>query len=391
MSRDYIARDPRTGQRISLGKKRRKMIQAAFRAPQGPWNSLLPNQIRDLLEKKVSTIEVRWMDKRVLLDRLDAIRAITALPRTEDDFIHKTIIDGLCSRSVQERLAALDVLLVGSLRDSDEMMEMLDVMIDDPDPTVQKKAREVLITCAPIFPSALEDTIRRLLRSDNSRVRNDAFNALNEASRQWPEVGVLHLDEVIREDDVDLRRRGARVLRSIAQKAGGAGWDLIGWSLDDEDSEVRRIASRTLPGLADSAPRIAQIMVEETLFDQDDEVRNNSLKALAKMDKDDSRTRTLILDGARHKDSGIRMSCVKMLPIIMSGNSLRETALELISNETDEKIIQHLNKMAIDISIEGSEAEKNRFLAPLPKTEDDEQPSNQIKLKSGKLKKYEEE
>jgi len=391
MSRDYIARDPRTGKRISLGKKRSSMIKAAFRAPQGPWNSLLPEQIRDLLEKRVSSIEVRWLDKRVLLDRLDAIRAITALPRTEDEFIHKTIIEGLCSRSTQERLASLDVFLVGSLRDADEMMEMLDVMIDDPEPSVQKKAREVLVTCAPIFPSALEETIRRLLRSEKSKIRNDAFNALNQAARQWPEVGVLHLDELIREEDVDLRRRGARVLRSIAQRAGGAGWDLIGWSLDDEDSEVRKIASRTLPGLVESAPRIAQIMIEETLFDPDDEVRNNSLKALAKMEKDDSRTRTLILDGAKHNDSRIRLSCVKMLPIIMSGNDLRQTALELISNETDEMILERLNTMSVDISMEGTEDEKNRFLAPLPKVEEEEEPEIIPKLKAGGKRKKEEE
>ena len=47
--------------------------------------------------------------------------------------------------------------------------------------------------------------------------------------------------------------------------------------------------------------------------------------------------------------------------------------------------------MAIDVSIEGTEAEKNRFLAPLPKTEDDEQAPNPIKLKSGKIQKREEE
>ncbi|MBA45298.1 MAG: hypothetical protein CMB31_01760 [Euryarchaeota archaeon] len=390
MSKDYVARDPRTGERIRLGKKRQTMIKAAFRAPQGPWNSLLPNQIRDLLEKKVSTIEVRWMDKRVLLDRLDAIRAITALPRTEDEYIHSTIINGLCSRSSQERLASLDVFLVGALRDSDEMMEMLDVMIDDPDRTVRKKARQVLIQCAPIFPSALEETIYRLLRSEENNIRNDAFHALSEASKQWPEVGVLHLDELIREEDVDLRRRGARILRTIAQRAGGAGWDLIGWSLDDEDPEVRRIASRTLPGLADSAPRIAQIMIEETLFDEDDEVRNNSLKALAKMEKDDSRTQTLILDGAKHKDPRIRLNCVKMLPIIMSGNNLRQTALDLISEEKEEEIIQYLNKMAIDISIEGSEDEKNRFLAPLPKTDDDDDAPKMPSLIAGKNKREEE-
>ena len=389
MSRDYVARDPRTGERINLGRKRQSMIKAAFRAPQGPWNSLLPNQIRDLLERKVSTIEVRWMDKRVLLDRLDAIRAITALPRTEDEYIHSTIINGLCSRSIEERIASLDVFLVGALRDSDEMMEMLDVMIDDPDQTVRKKARQVLITCAPIFPSALEETLYRLLRSEEKHIRNDAFNALIEASKQWPEVGVLHLDDLIREENVDLRRRAARVLRTIAQRAGAAGWDLIGWTLDDEDSEVRRIASRTLPGLADSAPRIAQIMIEETLFDQDDEVRNNSLKALAKMEKDDSRTQTLIIDGAKHKDPRIRLTCVKMLPIIMSGNNLRQTALDLVSDETDEEIIKQLNKMALDISIEGTEDEKNRFLAPLPKIETDDL-QDLPELKSGKQKKEEE-
>ena len=164
---------------------------------------------------------------------------------------------------------------------------------------------------------------------------------------------------------------------------------LIGWTLDDEDSEVRRIASRTLPGLADSAPRIAQIMIEETLFDQDDEVRNNSLKALAKMEKDDSRTQTLILDGAKHKDPRIRLNCVKMLPIIMSGNNLRQTALDLISDETNDEIIKHLNKMAWDISIEGTEDENNRVLAPLPKIETEEF-SDLPELKSGKQKKEEE-
>ena len=389
MSRDYVARDPRTGEKISLGKKRHSMILAASRAPQGPWNSLLPNQIRQLLEREVSTVEVRWMDKRVLLNRLDALRAITSLPRDEDDYIHSTIINGLCSRSAQERIASLDVFLSGALRDSDEMMEMLDVMIDDPDQSVRRRARQVLITCAPIFPSALEETLYRLLRSEERHIRNDAFAALIEASKQWPEVGVLHLDDLIREENVDLRRRAAKVLRTIAQRAGAAGWDLIGWTLDDEDSEVRRIASRTLPGLADSAPRIAQIMIEETLFDQDDEVRNNSLKALAKMEKDDSRTQTLILDGAKHKDPRIRLNCVKMLPIIMSGNNLRQTALDLISDETNDEIIKHLNKMALDISMEGTEDEKNRFLAPLPKIETDEQP-DLPKLRSGKPKKEEE-
>ena len=79
-----------------------------------------------------------------------------------------------------------------------------------------------------------------------------------------------------------------------------------------------------------------------------------------------------------------------MLPIIMSGNNLRQTALDLISDENDDEIIKHLNKMALDISMEGSEDEKNRFLAPLPKVESEEL-ADLPELKSGKQKKNEEE
>ena len=369
MARDYVARDPRTGKRISTGKRAKHIQKAAFSAPDGPWKSLLPDQIRDLLERKVSSVEVRHMDERHLLDRFDAIRGMPSLPRKDDQYVHRIILDGLCSRSAEERIACLDVFLVISLRETDEMMEMLDVMVDDPDPRVRNHARKVLIDTAPIFPSALRDTIARLVRSEERVVRTDGFHALNQAARQWPEVGVHHLDELIREDEVDLRRRSARVLKAIAQRAGGAGWDLIGWTLDDEDSEVRRIASRTLPMLAESAPNIAQIMIEETLFDEDDEVRQNSLKALGRMDKDDSRTRTLILDGCRHNDARIRMSCVKMLPIILGEVERRQTALELLMDETDSSIRNRLENMAKDLAIEGTESERNRFLAPLPKLE----------------------
>ena len=137
--------------------------------------------------------------------------------------------------------------------------------------------------------------------------------------------------------------------------------------------------------LAESAPNIAQIMIEETLFDEDDEVRQNSLKALARMDKDDSRTRTLILDGCRHHDARIRMSCVKMLPIILGEVERRQTALELMMDETDSSIRNRLENMARDLAIEGTESERNRFLAPLPTMEleegSEQKPPTETKLK----------
>ena len=118
----------------------------------------------------VSSVEVRYMDERLLLDRFDAIRGIPSLPRKEDQYVHRIILDGLCSRSAEERIACLDVFLVISLRETDEM-EMLDVMVDDPDPKVRNQGERQLIDTAPIFPSALRDTIARLVRSENVRTQ----------------------------------------------------------------------------------------------------------------------------------------------------------------------------------------------------------------------------
>ena len=108
-------------------------------------------------------------------------------------------------------------------------------------------------------------------------------------------------------------------------------------------------------------------------------------KALGRMDKDDSRTRTLILDGCRHIDPKMRMSCVKMLPIILGEVERRQTALELLMDETDSSIRNRLESMSRDLAIEGTEDERNRFLAPLPKMEmeegNDQTPTTEPKSK----------
>mgnify|MGYP003323097137 FL=1 len=80
----------------------------------------------------------------------------------------------------------------------------------------------------------------------------------------------------------------------------------------------------------------------------------------------------LITDGTRHSDRNIRISCIKMLPIIMVDAEVRIMATELLQQETDSEIQSILEELMIDESLEGTEAEKNAFLAPAEKVEIDE-------------------
>ena len=55
-----------------------------------------------------------------------------------------------------------------------------------------------------------------------------------------------------------------------------------------------------------------------------------------------------------------------MLPRLYSEEVLRGVAIDLLKNEKDEKLRKELKEMTIDESLEGSEAQKNKFLAPAP-------------------------
>ena len=180
------------------------------------------------------------------------------------------------------------------------------------------------------------------------------------------------MDELIREDEVDLRRRGSKILRNIAAKGGPTGWDLIGWSLEDEDAQVRRNASQCLVTLANSEPRIALILVEHALNDDDTKVRNSVIRAMKKLDMQSPRVTDMIIRGARSRDLNLRTACISQLSIILTGDRLRESAAELLRQETDPALRKRLAALSIDLELDGTETEKNRFLAPVEKVDDDE-------------------
>ena len=132
----------------------------------------------------------------------------------------------------------------------------------------------MLIIVAPVFPSVTEETLRRELRVSEKPRQRSAFEALAEISACWPEVAELHIDELIREEEGELRGLAAALLPRLAKHKSATLWDLVGWCLQDEAVVVRRHAARALVPLAEHAPKVTQIALEIAFFDDDEQVRN---------------------------------------------------------------------------------------------------------------------
>jgi hypothetical protein len=163
---------------------------------------------------------------------------------------------------------------------------------------------------------------------------------------------------------MELRKKATALLKKIVNKGDSAVWDLISWSLNDADVEVRRVAAKNLPALARKESRIATLFAERALSDSDSEVRLSAIKAVQALDTDHGRARELVVRGTTSKDLKVRSACIELLPRLFGEEVLRTMAEELLSTETNEKIIASLKEMVFDASLDGTEAQKNAQLAP---------------------------
>ncbi len=362
----YIARDPRTGKRIGTRKKTGKKGAgfAALSPGRGPWQRLEISDIIPLATGDSEKVEILSDGKRWMLGRIDAIKALSKVRETDVEKGYDALVDALEDDFPDVRIAALKALPSFSLRRQGILLHCLsDRLLDDVE-AVSDEAMECLKKIAPLFPSGCEEILRRELRDKRKDRRDSAFEALKLTAKEWPEVGCLHLDEIIREDDVDLRIRGSLILRTVAPKGGAEAWDLITWSLQDEEVRVRRNASSTLTILADVEPRVAVILVESSIGESDRKIRNSVIKALKKLDIQSPRVVQMILKGAADDDLEMRKACVGQMSIILSGQELREAAGELLKKERDPSLKRRLQSLALDPDFEGSEEQKNRKLAP---------------------------
>ena len=386
MADDYVARDPRTGKIIQQRKKSVEMDIRSLQPSDGPWQRIPIFEILKLAEGEIETLELSLTNGGGFVKRTDGIKALARVYENSIPKAHEILLEVLDDDDVNIRIAGLEVMPSFSLKLHTNLMIYLSDRLQDDDLSVRKVAMQTLQKMSPIFPSGCEDILRRELRSSDKTHRKNAFEALKLTSIAWPETGCLHIDELIREDDVDLRRKGSKILRNIAAKGGPSGLDLIGWSLEDEDAQVRRNAAQCLVTLTNSEPRIALILVENALDDDDTNVRNSVIRAMKKLDLQSPRVTDMILRGARSRDLNLRTACIGQLSIILTGDRLRESAAELLRQETDSKLRKRLTALSVDLELDGSESEKNRFLAPVEKVNDENENEFKMNIKQDQPK-----
>ncbi len=375
VTRDYIARDPRTGKAIQRFNQSYQDEDIRALLPQaGPWQRIPIQDILALASGRVKKIELPINEGRGgFAGRIDAIKALNRVMESDIDKAHKILLEALDDDYPDVRIAALKSMPSFSLRKSNSIFQFLSDRILDDNDAVREASRECLKLLSPIFPSGCEEILRREMRSTIVKNRSDAFEALRLTAKRWPEAGCLHLDELIREEDNDLRRRGSKILKTIAAKGGATGWDLISWSLQDEDVQVRRNASQTFSRLVTVEPRIATILVEAAIEEDDPVIRKAVIRTLKRLDMQNPRVTRMIIDGARSRDLEFRKACIEQLSIMLSGDALREVAEELLRQETSPELRKKLSSLSVDIAMEGTETQKNQFLSPLDYVEDEEE------------------
>ncbi len=367
MARDYIARDPKTGRPINRRSAVKQVDIRSMLPPSGVWERIPRRDIVPLASGQVKMVEIPRSEGGGLARRIDGILALNrVLPAMVTD-AHTALCEALDDDEGVIRLAGLKAMPSFAIKKHEDLFMYLSDRLLEENEHVRKAARECLRKVAPIFPSGCEEILRRELRHETKQHRDDAFATLKDTSQNWSETGCLHIDELIREEDVDLRRRGAKILRTITAKGGATGWDLISWSLQDEDAQVRRSASACLPRLANVESRVATIFVEASMFDEDSGVKKNIIRTLKTLDMENPRVAQLIQDGARDRDPVLRKACIEQLSIILTGDKLREVAAELLRQETRPELRTKLERLSRDVDWEGTEDEKNRALAPLDK------------------------
>lgn len=359
---DYIARDPRTGKPINVGGEG-KVARVKAR-PRGRWARLEQDHILGLATGRRAPFSMMQDGVRVLFDRKDGVEALVLVKGRRAQEAHDALTEACMDDDPAIRIAALGAMPEVAEQRSGDLFDHLSVMLDDPVAEVRSAANQALEAMTPVFPSGVENILVNALRSRDPALARAAWQGLRAMGDTWPGVVCVHVDSLLLEDDEGLRRDASKALQKVVASAGHEAWDLVSWALADEDVEVRRNASACLPRLIGPAPRMAVILAEKTLYDDDARVRDKALQVLQRVDLDAGRAKGIIVAGTAHPRVEVRKACLEMLPRFMGEDDLRAFAMDRIQHETNEDLRGLLIGMVTDISIEGTEEQKNRFLAP---------------------------
>ena len=173
MSREYIARDPRTGKPLNVAKAKSK--KQYIEAQEGPWLAINDSDIIPLANGEISGYEVSWRSKKHQLQREDGIIGLTRIKGQRAGEAHKSLLRALEDDSPSIRVSALKSLPEVATQKSDELFDWLSVLLDDNDLSVRRAASEALAISAPVFPSGVDIIIHNELRSFEPNRSKSAF------------------------------------------------------------------------------------------------------------------------------------------------------------------------------------------------------------------------
>ena len=361
MSKKFIPQHPATGKPIKTGKRSRNRSESRKQIS-GPWDAIPKEKILQLATGEISSLVVNWRGE-VSVYRVDAIRALPRLIGTLISEVHSALIDALTDDDENIRIAGLESMPICAEQDSDSLIDYLAELLDDDSAIVRKKASMILAEMAPTFPSACHTLLHIELRHEHLARKNQAWNGLRNMIKFWPEVVMEHIDTLIREEWVELRRSASSLLSRLIKSNNSTLWDLIGWCLDDDDDIVRRNAAKTIRPLSELNPSIGLILAERSMLDDDEIVREYVLKGLHNLDAT-TRLKSLVFQGCKSKYASVRSKCVLILPKLLTDTELRDYSREMLSRETDTEIKSILEEYILDLQLEGDEFEKNKYLAP---------------------------
>ena len=104
-------------------------------------------------------------------------------------------------------------------------------------------------------------------------------------TKTWPDVVADHVDSLLLEPDVHLRRRAAKMINAIVSRKTSAVWDLVSWALNDEDAQVRKTVAKSLPRLAQQDVRMGTMFAERAIADVDADVRLSAIKTIQRLNR----------------------------------------------------------------------------------------------------------
>ena len=76
LSRDYIARDPRTGLPINVGSGKKTKTKATTKTERGPWQGLRKQDIIPLAKGEIESAKSVWTERDYHLTQVDGVRAL---------------------------------------------------------------------------------------------------------------------------------------------------------------------------------------------------------------------------------------------------------------------------------------------------------------------------